>query len=673
MPKITIHKSKFLALSFALFFLLCCSQGFAQQRLDSLEKRLEDESISEIEKIDLLNKLSEQYREKDLEKAMNYAEDAIVLAEKNQKLDKLAISQINKGVTFRSKGDSKLALEYFLKALVSAEKIEDLNIQADALHKIGVTYLFQKDFYSALKFAEKEEVIWREIKDDAGIASAANFLGLIYMNLKDYDRALKELEESLEIARKTGDKDLIYKPLTNIGDLYFRTNNAPKAIDYISQGLRLSEEANNQFGIATSLLNLGKAYMLKKDYPLAINHLERALDKSMEIQALSLIRNSYSFLTEVYEKSGDYSKALFFQKLYKTADDSLINRNVRQSMSEMEVKYESQKKEKELIAVKLEKDLLEKDSELDWAIRIGLSLVALLAIVSSFLYYRQSKLKQNINNQLVEINKEITYKSGEITKQKEIIEQINTNLVSSITYAKSIQDVLLPKKTDLFSSFSGYFVFNAPRDIVSGDFNWVENINGETVIAVGDCTGHGVPAALITVLCHSFLHEICERTTSPSQILERLNSKIMAQLHHKEGLSNDGVELAICVISEDRTQLMYAGAKTPLYLVQNQEFKHIKGDHFPIGDTHYHKERNYKEHIISIQKGDMIYLASDGYQDQFGGAHNRKYLTKNFRAFLEKISKENIENQEFILKNNILTWRGDAKQTDDMIVLGLKI
>ena len=656
-----------------LYVLLFSCASFAQQgkALDSLEQRLE--KATEIEKIDLLNTLSEKYRDKDLEKAIDLAEQAIVLAEKNEKLDKLAISQINKGVAFRSKGDSKPALEYFLKALVSAEKIGDLHIQADALHKIGVTYLFQKDFYSALKFAEKEEVIWKEIRDDEGIASAANFHGLIYMNLKDYDRALAELEESLEIARKTGDKDLIYKPLTNIGDLYVRIGNAPKAIDYISQGLRLSEEANNKFGIATSLLNLGKAYMLKKDYPLAINNLEKALERSMEVQGLSLIRNSYASLTEAHEKTGDFSKALFYQKLYKTADDSLINRNVRQSMNEMEVKYESQKKEKELAAVKLEKELLEKDSELDWAIRIGLGLVALLAVFSSVLYYKQSKYKENINNQLVTINKEITQKSSEINEQKEVIEQINKNLVSSITYAKNIQNVLLPKKTDLFSSFSGYFVLNMPRDIVSGDFNWVENINGETIVVVGDCTGHGVPAALITVLCHSFLHEISEKTTSPAQILQRMNDKIMVQLHHKEGLSNDGLELAICVISEDKTQMMYAGAKTPLYLVQNKELKQIKGDHFPIGDSHYSQQRTYTEHLIPIQKGDTIYLASDGYQDQFGGEKDHKFLVKNFRAFLQKISTESIENQEFMLRNKILDWKGDNKQTDDIIVLGLQI
>jgi serine phosphatase RsbU (regulator of sigma subunit) len=493
------------------------------------------------------------------------------------------------------------------------------------------------------------------------------------MNLKDYDRALAELEESLEIARKTGDKDLIYKPLTNIGDLYSRIGNTSKAIDYISQGLRLSEEANNQFGIATSLLNLGKAYMLKKDYPLAISNLEKALEKSIEIQGLSLIRNSYATLTDAYEKIGDYNKALFYQKLYKTADDSLINRNVRQSMNEMEVKYESQKKEKELTAIKLEKELLEKDSELDWSIRIGLSLVALLAVISSVLYYRQSKLRKNINNQLVTINKEITFKSTEINKQKEVIEQINTNLVSSITYAKNIQNVLLPKKSDLFSSFSGYFVFNSPKDIVSGDFNWVENMDGETIIAVGDCTGHGVPAALITVLCHSFLHEICEKTTSPAQILQKMNERIIAQLHHKEGISNDGVELAICVISEDKTQLMYAGAKAPLYIIHNQEFKTIKGDNFPIGDIHYSKERTYTEHIISIQKGDTIYLASDGYQDQFGGEDDRKFMVKHFKAFLQIISKEPIESQEAMLKSRILDWRGKNKQTDDIIVLGLKI
>ncbi len=643
----------------------------AQDELDGLVKKLD--TANEIEKIDILNKLSEKYREKDLERAISYADEAITLAEKNQKSDKVAIAQINKGVAYRSKGDSKPALGYFLKALVTAEKIGDLNIQADALHKIGVTYLFQKDFYSALKFAEKEEIIWKQIKDDAGIASAANFLGLIYTNLKNYDLARKALEESLKIGRRTENNDLIYKPLTNLGDLYIRLGDAPKAIDYISQGLKISEESGNQFGIATSLLNLGKAYRLKKDDKTAIEYVKKALEKSIEIQALSLIRNAYEVLTELYEKTADYEKSLFFHKLYKVAEDSLINRNVRQSMNEMELKYEAQKKEQENVALRVEKELFDKERNLNLAITLGVSLVALLAIIATILYYRQSRLKQIVNNQLVVTNQEIRQKSDEITAQRDFIEQINKNLVSSINYAKNIQDVLLPSKTDLLSAFSGYFIFNAPRDIVSGDFSWFAEIDGQTVIVVGDCTGHGVPAALITVLCHSFLHEISEQTTSPSKILDKMNERVMTQLHHKEGLNNDGVELAVCIISTDKTQLIYAGAKMPLYIVKNQVFMHIKGNHFPIGDTHYSSQRSYSEHIISIQKGDTIYLASDGYQDQFGGEDDRKFMVKNFRNLLESINKEDINSQADLLRNNILAWQGNRKQTDDMIVFGLRI
>jgi len=654
-----------------LLFLLLAHSSLAQDELELLSKKLD--TATEVEKIDVLNKLSEKYREKDLDKAIAYADEAATLAEKNNKLDKVAISQINKGVAYRSKGDSKPALEYFLKALVSAEKIGDLNIQADALHKIGVTYLFQKDFYSALKFAEKEEIIWKQIKDDAGIASAANFLGLIYTNLKNYDLARKALEESLSIGRRTANNELIYKPLTNLGDLYLRLGDIPKAIDYISQGLKVSEEAGNQFGIATSLLNLGKAYKLKKDNQTAIEYVKKALEKSIEIQALSLIRNAYEVLTELYEKTNDFQKSLFFHKLYKAAEDSLINRNVRQSMNEMELKYDAQKKEQENAALRVEKELFDKERSLNFAIIVGISLVALLSMTATMLYSRQSRLKQVVNGQLVGINQEITQKSNEIEKQKDLIEQINKNLVSSISYAKNIQDVLLPQKADVLNSFSGYFIYNAPRDIVSGDFNWFAEIDGQTVIAVGDCTGHGVPAALITVLCHSFLHDISSQTTSPAKILERMNEKVMAQLHHKEGLSNDGVELAICIISADRTQLIYAGAKTPLYLVQNQIFTHIKGNHFPIGDTHYAAQRSYSEHIISIKKGDTIYLASDGYQDQFGGKQDRKFMVKNFRDLLEKISQENINNQADILKNSILDWKGERKQTDDIIVFGLQV
>jgi serine phosphatase RsbU (regulator of sigma subunit)/Tfp pilus assembly protein PilF len=659
---------KYTLVSLCLFFSL---QLFAQNEADSLKVALEKAKTED--KIDILNELSAYYRDKDLDFAVRYAEEAIALGERFGTLDKIAIAEINKGVAYRSKGDSKVALEQFLKALVSAEKIGNLPIQADALHKIGVTYLFQKDFYNALKFAEKEEVIWRQLDDKIGLASAINFHGLIYVNLKNYDLALKKLEESLQIARQTNDKDLIYKPLTNIGDLYYRMGNASKAIDYMSQGLKVSEEANNKFGIATSLLNLGKAYMLKKDYATAKETLQKALENSIEIQALPTIRNTYNVLSEVYEKSGEFDKSLFYHKLYKSADDSLINKNVRQSINEMELKYEAKKKEQEMQNIKMEKELLEKEKEVDWLIKIGLSIVTFLALIVTFSYYRQYKLKQTVNLQLIEVNKEIIQKSEEINAQKEIIEQINQNLFSSINYARNIQDALAPESVEIMQSFSGYFIFNQPRDIVSGDFCWFKQMEGHTLVALGDCTGHGVPAALITVLCNSFLQEITENIDSPAAILTQMHQKIVKQLHQEEGQSNDGLELAICKIADDKKQMIYAGAKIPLYLVHNHELKIIKGDHLPIGDIHYALQRTYTEHTIPIEKGDRFYLASDGFQDQFGGEQNKKFLVKNFRNLIHNISKEPIDKQSAILLDTLNNWRGMNKQTDDIIVMGIEV
>ncbi len=659
---------KYILVCLYLFFSF---QLFAQNEADSLKVALEKTKAEA--KVDILNKLSEYYRDRDLDLAVSYANEAVALGESLNALDKVAIAEINKGVAYRSKGDSKVALEQFLKALVTAEKIGNLSIQADALHKIGVTYLFQKDFYNALKFAEKEEVIWRQLDDKTGLASAINFHGLIYMNLKNYNLALKKLEESLLIARQTNDKDLIYKPLTNIGDLYYRIGNASKAIDYISQGLKVSEEANNKFGIATSLLNLGKAYMLKKDYAIAKETLQKALEKSIEIQALPTIRNTYNMLSEVYEKSGEFRTSLFYHKLYKSADDSLINKNVRQSISEMELKYEAKKKEQEIQSMKIEKELLEKEKQVDWLIKIGLSIVTFLALIATLSYYRQYKLKQKINLQLIEVNKEIIQKSEEIQAQKEIIEQINQNLLSSINYARNIQDALAPESLEIMQSFAGYFIFNQPRDIVSGDFCWFKQIEGHTLIALGDCTGHGVPAALITVLCNSFLQEITENIDSPASILMQMHQKIVKQLHQEEGQSNDGLELAICKISDDKTQLIYAGAKIPLYLIQNQQLKVVKGDHLPIGDIHYARQRTYTEHAISIEKGNRLYLASDGFQDQFGGEHNKKFLVKNFRNLIQNISQEPIDKQSAILLNILNVWKGNNKQTDDIIVIGIEI
>ena len=261
----------------------------------------------------------------------------------------------------------------------------------------------------------------------------------------------------------------------------------------------------------------------------------------------------------------------------------------------------------------------------------------------------------------------------ELLEQKQIIEWKNKDITDSIRYAKRIQESILPAQV-LIKKELNCFILYKPKDIVSGDFYWFASKDDLVIIAAVDCTGHGVPGAFMSVLGNSILNQIVNEydIVNPSEILAQLDKKVRNALDQGEGSSKDGMDIGLCVIDKVNQKMGYAGAKRPLYLIRNQEISEVKVNKIAIGGGHGEENPQYENVILQMQANDLIYLTSDGYADQFGDKGKGKYLTKNFKKFLLTIHHLDLSEQAKSLDTEIELWKGEEKQTDDILVIGIK-
>jgi serine phosphatase RsbU (regulator of sigma subunit) len=264
---------------------------------------------------------------------------------------------------------------------------------------------------------------------------------------------------------------------------------------------------------------------------------------------------------------------------------------------------------------------------------------------------------------------------AKISEQKDKIEQQQKELEESLEYASSIQAALLPDLRYFHKLFEDSFIFFKPRDIVSGDFYWYARRGNRIAVTAADCTGHGVPGAFMSMLGISFLNEIVSKCIPHANaILNRLRENVMKALHQTGEMqeNKDGLDIALCVIDLDEMMLEYSGAFNPLYMIRNGKLLETRGDKMPIGINAI-AEKSFKNHKIKLKKGDLIYLFSDGYADQFGGPDDKKFKYASLKKLLLKISSKPLKSQNKELERSFIRWKADNEQLDDVLIIGLKI
>jgi serine phosphatase RsbU (regulator of sigma subunit)/HAMP domain-containing protein len=280
-----------------------------------------------------------------------------------------------------------------------------------------------------------------------------------------------------------------------------------------------------------------------------------------------------------------------------------------------------------------------------------------------------------LEQKVIERTAEVVKQKEEIEVQNEKISELYTEVTDSIKYAKRLQEAILPPDDLVKKILPNSFVLYKPKDIVSGDFYWMGEKNGKTYFAAVDCTGHGVPGAFMSIVGYNALNNALSQFDTPATILDSLNKEISQTLHRNSSgaTTKDGMDLALCSYDAKTKQLEYAGAFNPLYLIRDNNVEQIKADKFPIGSYFDDEPKTYTNHVIQLEKDDYVYVFSDGYADQFGGAKGKKFMYKQFRDCLLGLIGKAMPNQKEFLNSTIETWKGPLEQVDDILVIGMHI
>lgn len=296
-----------------------------------------------------------------------------------------------------------------------------------------------------------------------------------------------------------------------------------------------------------------------------------------------------------------------------------------------------------------------------------------LTINNAFENFELKEKNKNLIEELKETNEQLEHKVIERTQK---IEAQKNEMTDSIRYAKRIQNALHPPCQLIAENLNDFFILNKPRDIVSGDFYWMAEKEGKVVVAVSDCTGHGVPGAFMSMLGIAYLNEIVNKTITlrANEILNQLRGNVIRSLHQtgKKDEAREGMEMALCIIDFEQGKVQYSGAFNPLYLIRNKELIEFKGDKMPIG-IYNDEEESFTNQKIDLQKGDALYMFSDGFVDQIGGPRRRTFRSKYFKELLLSNSDKTMIDQHQILDQTMKEWRGDMEQIDDILVMGLRV
>ena len=286
--------------------------------------------------------------------------------------------------------------------------------------------------------------------------------------------------------------------------------------------------------------------------------------------------------------------------------------------------------------------------------RLMISLLVIIAIFVVFITYTRKILREEVK------------KKRQLSHQKKIIEFKNKDITDSMHYALKIQNKILPAQSQFNECFSDYFIMYESKDIVAGDFYWMEKIDGEIYLAVADCTGHGVPGAILSIICANFLDKVvCQMgLTDPGKILDEVRDKVINYLTKGEYSMSDGMDIALCRINLETNQLSYAGAYNPIYILRNKELIVTKPTKQPVGK--FDLLSSFESSDYELMKDDVVYLFTDGYADQFGGPANKKFKMRNFREMFIDICDMEMAEQKKHIESVFMNWKGDTEQIDDV-------
>lgn len=584
------------------------------------------------------------------------------------------------------KGNQDAGIKLLLQAKEVAEELSNDTLMTQVNKAIGIQFSTWKNFDLAKKYLFESLQISEHMKYARGIAGVCMTIGNVFKNTDVYDSARFYYDKSIEYSKLCNFTRGIAGNYNNLGNLYLRQELYDQAIDYYLDAIPINDNEKNAGYLATNYDNLGRAYAELGENDKALYYIEKAITINESKEDSIKLASNFHRRSQIYAGKKRFKKAFNDLKLSKDINNRYVNNAKLALAADIEASFNQEKKEAKikqlqakqssqaiLIAAREEELVLEqaiqKENEL---ILWGVGLIVLALLLAVFAFWRNGRQRKKYTDELSVKNNQIQLVNSSLGEAKEVLTVKNEEILDSISYAKRIQAAILPSENHLRDALEDAFVLYLPKDIVAGDFYWTETVGDTVLFAVADCTGHGVPGAMVSVICNNALNEIIKlkSISDPGLILDLTTDHILKQFEKSEEDVKDGMDIGLCSYNAVTHEFLYAGANIPLWIVREGKVIEIKATRQPVG-KHVLRQKFTTNHI-EILDGDIIYMSSDGFADQFGGQRNKKYMKKNFKKLILEISEKPLDEQNNIIKSTFSEWKSNNEQVDDICVMGVK-
>ncbi len=622
----------------------------------------------------------------------------VELHKKGHRPQGLARALNNTGFAYKILGDYDHAIHYFHEALEveTSQKSPEISTLLSMHINLASAYNEQKRFLPAqneliraLKLAQNRKLY----QDEAEIR---NYLSLIYYNTQDFQNAHFQSEKAVELSRSCGNPKIRLKAYQTFALTLQKMGYFKEANNFIEQCLELKDSIHNE-ALLQNREELAKRINIErteKELKLLLTDSEKsefelqnltleAQKKQQDIELLTKAKElqEISYKTKSLENERALQMSLLQSQKLK-ADKIIQEMALQQFQTAISAEaFERKNRESKILLLEQEKKLLEKNKTLQQSQleaqnnreRYFKAIAILIALIFVSVLYGLVQIR--LKNQSLNANKkEIEAANRTLAGLNEDIQTKNNSITDSIYYARGIQEAILPEKEKWKSLFPDSFIFYKPKDIVSGDFYFLTQHKNKWFLAFADCTGHGVPGALMSMIGHNLLTSAIEihGQTDPGAILLEVDKGIQKTLKTQTSHTRDSMELGICIFDFEADQLAFAGSMRSLMVYRNGDLEEWKGDRHPLG-TDQARTKNFTRYESRISTIDTIYMFTDGYQDQLGGPEIKRFSSARLKSLLTGAQGKTMPVQEKLIEFTMKDWIADGRQLDDMMVIGIRL
>jgi len=651
--------------------------------------------------------------------ALDYEQKALAIWERIGNQHSPALSYSNIGNIYHAQGRYAEGLEAHQKALLIWERIGDERGVAISYNNIGNIYKDQGQYAEGLEYYQKSLQVVRRTGHQQGLAHVYNNIGNIYIEQGRYAEGLKYHQQALAIRAQIGDQQGLATSYDNIGKIYQAQARYPEALECYQKSLQINKRLNDQQGLAISCNSIGNTYREQGLYPTARAYLHQALTLAQYSQMRNELDDIYRSLAQTdsaLAASGQpayWKSAYEYQRLHTAYKDSVFNEESIRKQAQLESQYEHDKKTALLKAQQdkeravAQAEIQRRETQRNFSLlALGIAIAGIGVLTYLFFIIRRQKRQLQITNTaLAESNRIIQAQAEELKRknteleifnaeleatnralsdsnqviqaQARALEHKNKEILSSIRYAERIQRVILPSQEKWERLLPDSFLIYQPKDIVAGDFYWLEETERYIFLGVADATGHGVPGAFVSLVCASALNRAVreEGIELPGDILRRARELVSGMLRQEGSKLRDGMDIALMRFEKGAPwRLRYSGANRPLWVITEAgELIEIAGTRQSVSYTEVEKPFEEVELDLSAYGSVMVYSFTDGVVDQMGGPQGRKLLSKGFRPMLLEWHRLPIGEQADRLREFLRQWRGEIEQMDDITLVGVQL